>query len=67
LDAKGEGHRHVHRGAGLIAGTAGLDDSGNVGIAGHRDGYFRALEGVVVGDLITVETLAGMRDYLAAR
>ncbi len=35
---------NLNRGAGHIEGTAPLGADGNVGIAAHRDGFFRALE-----------------------
>lgn len=54
---------NLTRGAGLIEGTASLGSPGNVGIAAHRDGYFRALKDVQIGDLIEVETLAGTLNY----
>ena len=41
-------------GAGLIAGTAGPDEVGNIGIAGHRDGYFRVLKDIEVGATLTL-------------
>jgi sortase A len=47
---------HLNRGAGLIAGTAMPGELGNVGIAGHRDGFFRALKDVHVGDAIEITT-----------
>ncbi len=53
----------LNRGVGHIAGTPLPGESGNVGIAGHRDGYFRGLKDLVVGDLIEVETLAGRQNY----
>jgi len=46
----------LNRGVGHIEGTAALGESGNVGIAGHRDGFFRGLKDVVVGDRIDVVT-----------
>lgn len=42
----------LNRGAGWIAGTARPGKGGNVGIAGHRDGFFRVLMDVRVGDQI---------------
>jgi sortase A len=42
----------LSRGAGLIEGTAAPGSPGNVGIAAHRDSFFRPLERVAVGDLI---------------
>ena len=40
----------LNRGVGHIEDTAGLGDTGNVGIAGHRDGFFRGLKDVALGD-----------------
>ena len=45
----------MNRGLGHIAGTALPGQAGNVAIAGHRDGFFRPLKDVRVGDLIEVE------------
>ena len=42
----------LNRGVGRIAGTAQLGDKGNTGIAGHRDGFFRPLKDIQVGDPI---------------
>lgn len=42
----------LNRGAGRIAGTARPGDLGNVGIAAHRDGFFRGLKDIHVGDQI---------------
>ncbi|HSN72942.1 MAG TPA: sortase [Steroidobacteraceae bacterium] len=49
----------LNRGVGRIAGTAAIDEPGNLGIAGHRDGYFRPLKDIAVGDRIELETLTG--------
>jgi sortase A len=53
----------LNRGAGLISGTAGPQAVGNMGIAAHRDGFFRALKDVALGDRIEVENLSGTRVY----
>jgi sortase A len=42
----------LNRGVGRIIGTAQVGGSGNLAIAGHRDGFFRALQDVARGDLI---------------
>ncbi|HEX7158569.1 MAG TPA: class D sortase [Edaphobacter sp.] len=42
----------LDRGVGRIAGTARLGEAGNIGIAGHRDGFFRGLKDVTKGDEI---------------
>lgn len=39
----------LNRAVGLIDGTARPGDAGNMGIAGHRDGFFRGLKDVHVG------------------
>jgi sortase A len=48
----------LDRGAGHIDGTPVPGAQGNVGIAGHRDGFFRVLKDLVAGDVIELETLA---------
>jgi sortase A len=53
----------LNRGIGRIEGTASLDSAGNLGLAGHRDGFFRALKDVKVGDAINVESLEGTTLY----
>ena len=58
----------LNRAVGHIEDTAlpgGVD--GNIGIAGHRDGFFRALMNVVPGDAIDVETLHGTEQYTIER
>ena len=45
----------LNRGVGHIPGTALPGQPGNVGITGHRDGFFRALKDVVPGDVIEVQ------------
>jgi sortase A len=47
----------LNRGVGRIEGTAALGQAGNVGIAGHRDGFFRALERVREGDRVHLTRL----------
>jgi len=53
----------LNRGAGLVAGMGTPDTGGNVGIAGHRDGFFRVLKDVKVGDLIEIRTRLKMHRY----
>lgn len=45
----------LNRGVGHIATTAHFGETGNVGIAGHRDGFFRRLKDIKVGDRIEIE------------
>jgi sortase A len=47
----------LNRGAGRIAGTAIPGEQGNIGIAAHRDGFFRCLKEVKAGDRIELATL----------
>jgi sortase A len=54
----------LNHGVGRIAGTARPTEQGNVGIAGHRDGFFRGLKDVAVGDAIELETLKGTDAYV---
>jgi LPXTG-site transpeptidase (sortase) family protein len=54
---------HLNRGAGLIPGMARPGSVGNVGVAGHRDGYFRSLRNVKVGEMIEVRTRAARYRY----
>lgn len=42
------------RGPGWIRGTAPINSDGNVALAGHRDGFFRALKDIETGDVIEV-------------
>jgi sortase A len=46
----------LDRGVGRIAGTAEIGQNGNVGIAGHRDGFFRGLKDIEPGDVIELVT-----------
>jgi sortase A len=48
---------------GHIPGTALPGQSGNVGIAGHRDTFFRPLRSIQLDDTITVSTLQGASRY----
>jgi sortase A len=48
---------------GHIAGTALPGPSGNIGLAGHRDTYFRSLRRIKVGDTIRLTTVAGTFKY----
>ena len=53
----------LNRAVGHIAGTAVPGETGNSGIAGHRDGFFRGLKDVQPGDELQLETWAGRVDY----
>ena len=53
---EGTGDAQLNRGAGWIEGTARPTDQGNIGVAGHRDGFFRPLKDAKVGDRIELQT-----------
>jgi sortase A len=53
----------LNRGAGHIAGTAEPGGSGNIVLAGHRDGFFRHLKNVSVGDRIELARPGGTDEY----
>jgi sortase A len=50
-------------GVGHIAGTALPGEPGNIGIAGHRDTYFRALKDIRVNDEIQIQTATGISRF----
>jgi sortase A len=51
-------------GVGHIKGTALPGEQGNIGIAGHRDTYFRALKNIHPGDEIRIQTSTGLSRYM---
>lgn len=53
----------MDRGAGVIDGMAYPHEGGNIGIAGHRDGYFRVLKDIAVGDRLVLQTLEGPKHF----
>lgn len=53
----------LRRGAGHIPDTAQPGDHGNVGIAAHRDSFFRALKDIRKNDIVRLETLEGTFRY----
>jgi sortase A len=53
----------LNRAVGHIDGTAPPGASGNCGIAGHRDGFFRGLKDVSPGDRLELTTLHGSQEY----
>jgi sortase A len=50
-------------GVGHIKGTALPGEPGNIGIAGHRDTYFRALKDIHKDDEIELQTINGIARY----
>lgn len=63
----GIGERVLSRGAGRIPGTARPGQSGNMGIAGHRDLFFRKLKDLRIGDRVVLSTRNGKHTYTVDR
>lgn len=53
----------LNRAVGHIEGTALPGESGNLGVAGHRDGFFRTLKDLPKNSVITLTTLKGRFHY----
>ncbi len=60
---EGVDHETLRRGAGHIPETSLPGEGGNVGIAAHRDSFFRALKDIRKNDIIRLETLQGTFSY----
>jgi len=60
---EGTGVQTLQRGVGHITGTAPMGHSGNVGLAAHRDSFFRKLRNIHEGEEITLTTLNGSYKY----
>ena len=60
----GTGEWNLNRGAGRLEGSAPFDAVGNTVLAAHRDGYFRRLRNLQVGDRLQVQTLQGTFGYV---
>lgn len=54
----------LNRGVGRIPGTAHPGGNGNVGIAGHRDGFFRGLKDIQTGDTVEL-VMPGKTEFFA--
>ncbi|MDT8069092.1 MAG: class D sortase [Terriglobia bacterium] len=53
----------LNRGVGWVAGTARPGSTGNSGIAGHRDGFFRALKDIRIGDTVEIAAVTATNRY----
>lgn len=60
---EGVGHTELRRAVGHIPGTALPGEPGNVGVAGHRDTFFRPLENLKLKDKIRISTPQGDFQY----
>lgn len=59
----GVGKKTLRRGVGHIPGTALPEHDGNVGLAGHRDSFFRGLKDIRTDDTIELTTTEGTFEY----
>ncbi len=60
---EGTSNKTLRRAVGHIAGTGLPGQPGNVGIAGHRDTFFRPLRNIQADDIITLTTRGGSYRY----
>ena len=61
--AEGTSEATLRRAAGHIEGTPLPGQPGNVGIAGHRDTFFRPLRNIRKDDIVVLDTLSGKYSY----
>jgi sortase A len=59
----GVGSKTLRRGVGHIPGTPLPEHGGNLGLAGHRDSFFRELKDIRQNDTIELTTLDGTFEY----
>ena len=59
----GVDHTTLRRGVGHIPGTPLPTHGGNLGLAGHRDSFFRELKDIRQNDTIELTTLDGTYEY----
>jgi sortase A len=57
----------LNRGVGHVASTANPGENGNMAIAGHRDGFFRGLKDISLGDTIEMTTPKRVETYIVDR
>ena len=60
---QGTSSQMLRLGAGHIEGTALPGQPGNIGIAGHRDTFFRELKDIQLNDEIQIQTATGLFRY----
>jgi sortase A len=57
----------LDRGVGRIHGTAHVGGGGNLGIAGHRDGFFRGLKDLATHEEIDLDRAGGSDTYVVEK
>lgn len=63
---KGTSRITLDRGLGLVEFSPLPGEIGNIALSGHRDGFFRALKDIELGDEITLHTLDGDQNFLVS-
>lgn len=53
----------LDRGIGRIKGMGTMEGDGNLGVSGHRDGFFRSLKDIQMGEEILIQTPNGVEKY----
>lgn len=61
---EGESDVNMTLGAAWLTDTSPLEGTGNIGLSAHRDGPFRVLKDVAVGDELVLRTEAGERRFV---
>jgi sortase A len=59
----GTSDRVLNLGVGRVPGTGQVGAQGNLALAGHRDGFFRGLKDIDVGDDISIQHGGGIDHY----
>lgn len=60
---EGIGSKTLRRGVGRIPNTSLPGEEGNLGLAAHRDSFFRGLKDIRKNDIISLQTVAGTYSY----
>ncbi len=60
---EGVDKKTLRRGVGRIPGTSVSGEDGNIGLAAHRDGFFRGLRDIRKNDIVTLKTVEGTYNY----
>lgn len=60
---QGDSSQVLRRGVGHLPNTAMPGELGNIGLAGHRDSFFRPLRRIRPGEMITLRTFKGEFQY----
>jgi len=57
----------LNRGVGRIKGTSQIGQIGNIGLAGHRDGFFRGLKDIGPGDVLELSIPGRTDQYTVSK